>query len=149
MQHYATACHAKELSPSEILHCLLHAPGRVKENKTERHSTDVLHVGCLQYMPHLRAEIQQGRSRTVTLLLCATNTYLMTTNAWILHSESKTAHICAREDSLNCLIQLWWKPAKAGEFWNKVVVNSCALTLIKNQNERKGNIKYLSFICND
>lgn len=139
----------RELPPSEILHRLLHAPGRVRENGTERCSTEVLHIGYLQYMAHLRAKIQQGRSQTAALPLYAIDTYLMTTNAWILCNESKTTCICGREDSLSRLIQLWQKPVKAGEFWNKVVVNSCALTLIQIQNKRKGNIKHFSLLCND
>lgn len=106
-QHYATATHAKErASSSVIFHHLLQAPGRVTEKGTERCFAEVLHTGYLQYTVHLRAKIQQGRSQTVASPLYAINTYLMTTNAWILCNESKTARICGREDSLSHLIQL-------------------------------------------
>lgn len=96
----------RELPPSEIVHRLLHAPGRVKENRTERCFAKVLHTGYLQYTVHMRAKIQQGGSQTAASPVYAINAYLTTTNAWILCNESKTAHICGREDSLGRLIQL-------------------------------------------
>lgn len=91
----------RELPPAEILHRLLHAPGRGKENGTERCFAEVLHTGYLQYKAHLRAKIQQGRSHTAAPPLCAINTYPMTTNAWILRNETKAASVCGREDSLH------------------------------------------------
>lgn len=139
----------RELPPSEILHRLLHAPSRVKESRTERCFAEVLHTGYLQYTAQLRAKIQHGRCQTAASPLYAINTYLTTTNAWILCNESKTARICDREDSLHRLIQLWQKPVRAGEFLNKVMANLCALTLIKIQNKRKGNIKCFSLLHND